>query len=724
MQNNNNIQLPPNVLCFFQVCCGLLNLIIVNVLFYKMDKTQHARGESYWSVRRKIRQHVAAATEMHVDVSADLADDVLSVPECQNFSCDNSGPEETVTEVIGETSQCGMMCDDAECTFECESCPDILTEQMSDVSSVFSSDYDDDDFANANEAIKSFLTSWIAEFNISLTAVTALLRFLQKYHPDLPRDARTLLSTLRTHDIRPLVTGGELWYCGIAHGIKQIHQEGKLNTDERIISLQFNVDGLPLFRSSCLQLWPILCKLVGLNIDPFVVAVYCGSSKPADLADYLKEFVNECTDLLLHGIVIDGSTFQIKVHSFVCDAPARSFLKGIKSHNAYSGCERCHVVGQYVNNRMLFLDIDAQPRTDDSFKSMVDEEHHLQLSPLAQLPIGMVSQFVLDPMHLLYLRVMRRLLYCWLKGSRCSSEISERLTCIRKYIPCEFARRTPSVAELDRWKATEFRLFLLYCGVVVLKDKLCDKLYNNFLLLFVACRILSSSELVCESMCRYVESLLRLFVQDIHKLYGQDSIVYNMHNLIHVVSDVQNYGPLHMISAFPFENQLKKLKRLVRKPHLSLQQIARRLSESSCSVCRAEAETCQPVFKRLHTHGPLTAEYESMEQFACISFPSFAFSLQSANNSALTVLNEPVIICNILRTSSDTAIFLCKKFCTVESFFSYPVVSTQIKVYKVKGIKSDIVPLSVEDIQCKCVRLPTFDHQQCEAFVMIPLLHQ
>lgn len=155
---------------------------------------------------------------------------------------------------------------------------------------------------------------------------------------------------------------------------------------------------------------------MGLNIDPFVVAVYCGSSKPADLADYLKEFVNECTDLLLHGIVIDGSTFQIKVHSFVCDAPARSFLKGIKSHNAYSGCERCHVVGQYVNNRMLFLDIDAQPRTDDSFKSMVDEEHHLQLSPLAQLPIGMVSQFVLDPMHLLYLGVMRRLLYCWLKG--------------------------------------------------------------------------------------------------------------------------------------------------------------------------------------------------------------------------------------------------------------------------------------------------------------------
>jgi len=67
-----------------------------------MDKTQHARGESCWFIRRRIRQHVAAATEMHVDVSRDLADDVSSVPQCQNFSSDNSGPEETVTEVIGE----------------------------------------------------------------------------------------------------------------------------------------------------------------------------------------------------------------------------------------------------------------------------------------------------------------------------------------------------------------------------------------------------------------------------------------------------------------------------------------------------------------------------------------------------------------------------------------------------------------------------------------------
>jgi len=67
-------------------------------------------------------------------------------------------------------------------------------------------------------------------------------------------------------------------------------------------------------------------------------------------------------------------------------------------------------------------------------------------------------------------------------------------------------------------------------------------------------------------------------VQDINKLYGQESIVYNVHNLIHVVSDVQRYGPLHVISAFPFENQLKKLKRMLRKPHLPLLQIAQKAS--------------------------------------------------------------------------------------------------------------------------------------------------
>jgi len=51
----------------------------------------------------------------------------------------------------------------------------------------------------------------------------------------------------------------------------------------------------------------------------------------------------------------------------------------------------------------------------------------------------------------------------------------------KKYIPCEFSRKTRSIVECKRYKVTEFRLFLLYIGPIVLKQVLPPKVYNNFI---------------------------------------------------------------------------------------------------------------------------------------------------------------------------------------------------------------------------------------------------
>jgi len=39
--------------------------------------------------------------------------------------------------------------------------------------------------------------------------------------------------------------------------------------------LQFNVDRLPLFKSSSTDLWPILCYVKQSQLEPFVVGLYC-----------------------------------------------------------------------------------------------------------------------------------------------------------------------------------------------------------------------------------------------------------------------------------------------------------------------------------------------------------------------------------------------------------------------------------------------------------------
>lgn len=76
------------------------------------------------------------------------------------------------------------------------------------------------------------------------------------------------------------------------------------------------------------------------------------------------------------------------------------------------------------------------------------------------------------------------------------------------------------------------------------------------------------------------ERLLRKFFFLIPTLYGTDSQTMNYHNLIHLTDDVRNMNvPLPMISAFPFESCLGKLKQLIRTPKNPLVQVAKRLSE-------------------------------------------------------------------------------------------------------------------------------------------------
>ena len=157
--------------------------------------------------------------------------------------------------------------------------------------------------------------------------------------------------------------------------------------------------------------------------------------------------------------------------------------------------------------------------------------------------------------------------------------ISDLLQSFRVRIPSEMARQPRRLDEVKRWKATEFRQFLLYTGIVVLRGVLHDRYYSNFLALTVAARImLDDNQQFRNDHLEYANKLTRYFVRKSRELYGPTFATYNVHSLIHLHEDVAHFDAnLDRISCFPFENYLQVIKKYVRQSQSPVTQVVKRV---------------------------------------------------------------------------------------------------------------------------------------------------
>jgi len=249
-----------------------------------------------------------------------------------------------------------------------------------------------------------------------------------------------------------------------------------------------------------------------------------------------------------------------------------------------------------------------------------------------------------------------RLLLYWLRGpirkgntvaSRLPStvvqNISDRLISLRKVVPTEFARKPRSLTEIDRWKATEFRAFLLYFGPVVLSGFLPDFVYSHFMFLSASIRILASPKF-CYKFNNYAHELLVSFVEQSKEIYGAEFIVYNVHALFHLAAGVKRFGPLDTFCAFPFENQLKHLKRLVRKISQPLPQIVRRITERRHFSIRCIPRNSRgnSVESGEHAGGPVPPGYQLAQQFMQLRISGIFLSLSNADNCIAVLHHGPM----------------------------------------------------------------------------------
>jgi len=216
-------------------------------------------------------------------------------------------------------------------------------------------------------------------------AVTELMHILKPHLPVLPNDSHTLLHTPRSCNITRLKSGGNYCHLGLAKGLRELLKEGPLPHTSSL-ELQFNIDGMSLFKCSNLSLWPIFCLLKNPGYgEPFVVGIYHGREKLADAVEFLLEFVGETSDLMKNGVTIGDVLYNVTIHSFVCNAPATAFVKSVKCHSGYSACEKCVACAEYCG-KVIYRDTNAPLHTDISFDELADEKHHSGPCPLKPLP--------------------------------------------------------------------------------------------------------------------------------------------------------------------------------------------------------------------------------------------------------------------------------------------------------------------------------------------------
>ena len=583
--------------------------------------------------------------------------------------------------------------------------------------------------------LKCMLPAWASDNYITRTAFTDLLhRFREEIHDLLlPLDSRTLSKTAECGQVYP-ISGGDYCHFGLEACLEKIVIERRINNNKNInIDLLINIDGAPMGQSSAKNLWPILCS-EKLSKKVHMIGIFCGSAKPDDANEFLKFFVDELKNFVINGILLYNIRYNVSVDGIICDAPAKAYILGIKNHTGYLCCSKCDIHGVWIKTVCFPGKIGAL-RTDECFRTFSyydgNKGYQMKRTILNEIPrLGLVTQVPLDPMHLVFVGVTRKLFLIWMFGrvsyklpyiSICN--ISNVMLRLSDHITYEFARRPRHLRYLKNFKATELRQLCLYTGVIVLKDYVSRAVYDHFVTFHVAMSILSNP-LFCkiESWIAYAEKLNEKFVENFQKLYGRRYLSYNVHNMYHIADDVRRYGELENFSAFKFENFIGHIKRLLRSGRQPLQQLMRRTAEIENNQKRVpsvfrkkECDLQQP-----HSNGPITDNFQNVEQYKVGIFNSFKINCGDSKNNNVFIDNKHVVKAhNLIRNDTKETYLIGETLKIIGPLYTYPCSSSKLGINIIKeDTDANLEYWNIDKITAKLLKLPYNDQ-----FVVFPILH-
>lgn len=174
-------------------------------------------------------------------------------------------------------------------------------------------------------------------------------------------------------------------------------------------------------------------------------------------------------------------------------------------------------------------------------------------------------------MHVVVLGVMKTFLkdaYLNKKFKKLGFYIGDKISLINDKMrlivpPSSLARIPRDINELNNWKSTEIEIFSLYYGPIVFKDILKAHYYSHFCIFCSAIHKLTKSS-INENNLTIACVQLDKFCDGTYEYIPDKLWRYNVHSLQHLVNTVRNFGPLHGYSAYFYESDLAKLKKVIK----------------------------------------------------------------------------------------------------------------------------------------------------------------
>uniref|UniRef100_A0A3Q0KTE6 DNA-directed RNA polymerase n=1 Tax=Schistosoma mansoni TaxID=6183 RepID=A0A3Q0KTE6_SCHMA len=445
-----------------------------------------------------------------------------------------------------------------------------------------------------------------------------------------------------------------------------------------------------------------------------MIGIYGVNTKPAQFNEISADTISEIKEMTETGLlsVRFNKYIAIKLTAVICDAPARSDVRYTVNHNGKAGCDRCVVDDRRLDGKMTFPNGEYTLRTDDSFRSQTQSIHHQGHSLFESLPIDMTSTFPLDPMHMVYLGVTKKLVTFWIElgHKRLKNVNSCVIRSINKLIsrcvestPSDFQRKCRTLDYVSVWKASECRLFLLYSGPVILRNILPEPLYLNFKRLALSMYLLAHPQFYN----RVIESVrmdLRNFLRKYECCYGCENLVYDVHSPQHLPDDVRAHGPLDSYSEFPFESYMRQIKKSVHGGYSVAKQAAQRYAEqmSFCDRLQVDIST---------NDNPVIGKADSRKQV--IMFRNSQINSFKPDN-VVVVNRKPGLITDI----QDSGLLKFRPFTDPQNYFEDPLPSTNKGIFKCSVVSSECSWVSNNDVDCKCMSINCVNH-----LVIVPLLH-